>query len=34
MKRWIPLIIFAVVGVFLYVGLSLNPREVRPSPCR
>ena len=31
MKRWIPLIIFAVLGVFLYVGLSLNPREV-PSP--
>ena len=31
MKRWIPLLVFVVLGVFLYVGLSLNPREV-PSP--
>lgn len=31
MKRWIPLIIFAVLAGFLYVGLYLNPREV-PSP--
>jgi cytochrome c biogenesis protein CcmG, thiol:disulfide interchange protein DsbE len=31
MKRWIPLVIFAVLAVFFYVGLSLNPREV-PSP--
>ena len=31
MKRWLPLIIFAVLGIFFYVGLSLNPREV-PSP--
>lgn len=31
MKRWIPLIVFAVIAGFFYVGLSLNPREV-PSP--
>lgn len=31
MKRWLPLIIFAVLAVFFYVGLHLNPREV-PSP--
>lgn len=31
MKRWIPLILFAVLAAFLYVGLYLNPREV-PSP--
>jgi cytochrome c biogenesis protein CcmG/thiol:disulfide interchange protein DsbE len=31
MKRWIPLILFAVLAGFLYVGLYLNPREV-PSP--
>lgn len=31
MKRWLPLIIFAVLAGFFYVGLSLNPREV-PSP--
>lgn len=31
MKRWIPLILFAVLAAFLYVGLTLNPREV-PSP--
>ena len=31
MKRWIPLIVFVVLGIFFYVGLSLNPREV-PSP--
>jgi cytochrome c biogenesis protein CcmG/thiol:disulfide interchange protein DsbE len=31
MKRWIPLIVFAVLAGFFYVGLSLNPREV-PSP--
>lgn len=31
MKRWLPLIIFAVLAAFFYVGLSLNPREV-PSP--
>lgn len=31
MKRWIPLILFAVLAVFLYMGLYLNPREV-PSP--
>lgn len=31
MKRWIPLIVFAVLAVFFYLGLSLNPREV-PSP--
>ena len=31
MKRFIPFIVFAVLGVFFYVGLSLNPREV-PSP--
>lgn len=31
MKRWVPLIVFAVLGVFLYLGLYLNPREV-PSP--
>ena len=31
MKRFIPFIVFAVLAVFFYVGLSLNPREV-PSP--
>jgi cytochrome c biogenesis protein CcmG/thiol:disulfide interchange protein DsbE len=31
MKRWIPLVLFAVLAGFLYVGLYLNPREV-PSP--
>jgi cytochrome c biogenesis protein CcmG/thiol:disulfide interchange protein DsbE len=31
MKRWIPLMLFAVLAAFLYVGLYLNPREV-PSP--
>jgi cytochrome c biogenesis protein CcmG/thiol:disulfide interchange protein DsbE len=31
MKRWIPLIVFAVLAGFLYVGLYLDPREV-PSP--
>lgn len=31
MKRWLPLIIFAVLAGFFYVGLHLNPREV-PSP--
>lgn len=31
MKRWIPLIIFAILAGFLYLGLYLNPREV-PSP--
>jgi len=31
MKRWIPLIIFAVLVVFFAKGLFLNPREV-PSP--
>lgn len=31
MKRWIPLILFAVLAAFLYAGLYLNPREV-PSP--
>lgn len=31
MKRWIPLLLFAVLAGFLYVGLYLNPREV-PSP--
>ena len=31
MRHWLPLIIFAVLVVFLGIGLSLNPREV-PSP--
>lgn len=31
MRRWGPLWLFAAVGVFLYVGLYLNPKEV-PSP--
>ncbi len=31
MKRWLPLILFALLSVVLYVGLHLNPREV-PSP--
>jgi cytochrome c biogenesis protein CcmG/thiol:disulfide interchange protein DsbE len=31
MKRWIPLVVFVVLGVFFYIGLGLNPREV-PSP--
>ncbi|NTV96784.1 MAG: DsbE family thiol:disulfide interchange protein [Thiobacillus sp.] len=31
MKRWLPLIIFAALAGFFYVGLHLNPREV-PSP--
>jgi len=31
MRRWIPLLVFAVLGVFLYLGLYLNPKEV-PSP--
>ncbi len=31
MKRFIPFVLFAVLGVFLYIGLYLNPREV-PSP--
>jgi cytochrome c biogenesis protein CcmG/thiol:disulfide interchange protein DsbE len=31
MKRWIPLIAFAVLAVFLYRGLFLHPHEV-PSP--
>lgn len=31
MRRFIPFIVFAVLAVFFYVGLSLNPREV-PSP--
>lgn len=31
MKRWLPLILFAVLAGFFYVGLHLNPREV-PSP--
>jgi cytochrome c biogenesis protein CcmG/thiol:disulfide interchange protein DsbE len=31
MKRWIPLLIFAVLAGFLAKGLFLNPREV-PSP--
>jgi cytochrome c biogenesis protein CcmG/thiol:disulfide interchange protein DsbE len=31
MKRWLPLIVFAVLAGFFYVGLHLNPREV-PSP--
>ena len=31
MRNWLPLIVFAVLVVFLGIGLSLNPREV-PSP--
>lgn len=31
MKRWLPLIVFATLAGFFYVGLHLNPREV-PSP--
>ena len=31
MKRWIPLLVFVILGLFFYVGLQLNPREV-PSP--
>ena len=31
MKRFLPLIIFAVMVVFLAVGLKLNPRDI-PSP--
>lgn len=31
MKRWLPLIVFAVLAGFFFVGLQLNPREV-PSP--
>jgi cytochrome c biogenesis protein CcmG, thiol:disulfide interchange protein DsbE len=31
MRRWIPLLVFAALGVFLYFGLFLNPKEV-PSP--
>ena len=31
MKRFIPFIVFAVLAVFFYVGLSRNPHEV-PSP--
>ena len=31
MKRFLPLVIFLVLAVFLAVGLGLNPREV-PSP--
>jgi cytochrome c biogenesis protein CcmG/thiol:disulfide interchange protein DsbE len=31
MKRWIPLLIFAVLVGFFAKGLFLNPREV-PSP--
>jgi cytochrome c biogenesis protein CcmG/thiol:disulfide interchange protein DsbE len=31
MKRWLPLVIFAALAGFFYVGLHLNPREV-PSP--
>ncbi|MDD4881358.1 MAG: DsbE family thiol:disulfide interchange protein [Gallionellaceae bacterium] len=31
MKRWLPLIIFAALGGFFYIGLHLDPREV-PSP--
>ena len=31
MKRYLPLIIFAVLCVFLVIGLQLNPKEV-PSP--
>lgn len=30
-SRWIPLAVFAVIAVFLGVGLTLKPREV-PSP--
>lgn len=31
MKRWLPLILFAVLAGFFFKGLYLNPREV-PSP--
>jgi len=31
MRRWIPLFVVAALGVFLYLGLYLNPKEV-PSP--
>lgn len=31
MRNWLPLILFAVLVVFLGIGLGLNPREV-PSP--
>ena len=31
MRFLVPLVLFAVLGGFLYVGLKLNPREV-PSP--
>lgn len=31
MKRWLPLILFGILSLFLYGGLWLNPREV-PSP--
>lgn len=31
LKRWLPLIVFALLAGFLYTGLSLDPREV-PSP--
>ena len=31
LRRFMPLIIFAVLVIFLAVGLTLNPREV-PSP--
>lgn len=31
MKRWLPLVVFAVLVVFFAKGLFLNPREV-PSP--
>lgn len=31
MKRFIPFIVFVVLAIFFYVGLSRNPREV-PSP--
>ena len=31
MRRWIPLLVFAALAAFLYLGLYLNPKEV-PSP--
>ncbi len=31
MKRWLPLIVFAVLAGFFFIGLHLDPREV-PSP--
>ncbi|WP_235093652.1 hypothetical protein [Candidatus Ruthturnera calyptogenae] len=31
MKKFLPLVLFVVLAVFLYIGLGLNPKKL-PSP--